>query len=80
MPGLKAAGKRSNPLNSQTPQLQGYTSARKFMGRRTIKDDFAIARDGHSPIVTGVLSKPIRIDTHCAGNGLMASRPILAAV
>jgi hypothetical protein len=38
----------------------------------TIKDDLAIAGDGHS--LPGVLSKPVGIDAHRAGNPLVASQ------
>jgi hypothetical protein len=50
------------------------------MRSSTIKDDLAIARDWRSPVVISVLSKPMRIDAHCAGDALMASRTIPAAV
>jgi hypothetical protein len=46
----------------------------------TVKDDLAIARDRRSLLGIIVLSKPVRIDAHCAGNALMASRTIPAAV
>jgi hypothetical protein len=78
LPSPKTAGKRSNTLKSTAAQLKRYTRARQLMRLTTIKDDLAIARDWRSPV--SVLSEPMRIDTHCAGNALMASRTIPAAV
>jgi hypothetical protein len=46
----------------------------------TVKDELAIAREWRSLLGIIVLSKPIRIDAHRAGNTLVASRTVPAAV
>jgi len=80
VPSSKAAGKCSNMLNSPAPQLKRYTCARELTGSGTVKDNLAITRHWYSSVVFGALSKPLRIDAHCAGNALMAPRTIPAAV
>jgi hypothetical protein len=82
VPSPKTAGKRSNTLKSTAAQLKRYTRARRLMRLTTIKDDLVIARDWRSPVsvLSELLSEPMRIDTRCAGNALMASRTIPAAV
>ena len=74
MPSLKAARKGSNVLKSTAAQLKRRTRARELMQSSAVKDDFAIARDWRSLFRIIVLSKPVRIDAHRAGNALMASR------
>jgi hypothetical protein len=79
-PSLKAAGKRSNMLKSTAAKLKGYACASELMRSGTVKDDLAITRDWRSLVEIIVLSKPMRIDAHRAGNAVMASRTIPAAV
>jgi len=50
------------------------------MQSSTVKDDVAIARDWRSRFGIILLSKPVRIDAHRAGNSLVASGTIPAAV
>jgi hypothetical protein len=50
------------------------------MQRSTVKDDLAIAREWRSLLGIIVPSKPVRIDAHRAGNALVASQTIPAAV
>ena len=79
-PSLKAAGKWSHTLKSTAVQLQGNPCAGELMGSGTVKDDLAIARDWRSLLGIIVLSQPMRIDAHRAGNAVMASPAIPAAV
>lgn len=46
----------------------------------TVKDDLAIARDWRSLVGIIVLSQPMWIDAHRAGNAVMALPTIPAAV
>jgi hypothetical protein len=77
---VKAAGKRSNTLKSTAVQLKGYPCAAQLMRSGTVKDDLAIARDWRSVVGNIVLSQPMRIEAHRAGNTVMASPTIPAAV
>jgi hypothetical protein len=79
-PSLKAAGKWSNMLKSTAAQLKGYPCAGELMRSGTVKDDLAIARDWRSLVGIIVLSQPMWIDAHRAGNAVMASPTIPAAV
>ena len=50
------------------------------MQSSAVKDDLAIARDWRSLLRIIVLSKPVWIDAHRAGNSSVASRTVPAAV
>ena len=67
----------SNPRRRNS---RASTRARELMRSSTVKDNLAITRHWCSLVGIIALSKPLRIDAHRAGNALMASRTIPAAV